>query len=215
MNRVFVLSILFVFLSQNIWAAPKTVDQLLRNVNQKSIKKRTTVIKADEAKERIIRRSQPKNVMPTSKDLKVNTTGKDAISESHLNKQIKIMSGLVQKHKTSKVRGELWLRLAELYTQKASYLDRSIQTKFDKSLENWEKNGRKGRRPILNTSSVHKYSNRSIRLCESFLKHFPKDPKMDRVLYFFRIKLHGIRARYKRHQNISMHLNPNLKIALM
>lgn len=182
--KILILIGVFAIQGIAIGATPKTVDQLLRNVNQKSIKKTKTLIKADNKREKQTRSLQPRNIMPTSSDFRINTTGADAVSEKHLNAQIKIMSGLVNKHKRSKARGELWLRLAELYTQKANYLDKGIQTKFDRALEKWEANHRRGPRPMLNTKPAHRYNNRSIKLCEAFLSQFPKDQKVDRVLYF-------------------------------
>ena len=78
--RISILILSFFIEGSAIGAAPKTVDQLLRNVNQKSIKqKKATLIKTNKVKEQQIRRTQPRNVMPTSSDFKVNTTGADGV----------------------------------------------------------------------------------------------------------------------------------------
>ncbi len=186
MNKttIFILALITFLQAEALGRNSKTVEQLLRNVNKKSIEKKATVIRAGKVEEKKIKRSQPKNIMPKSEDFRINTTGEDAVSEQFLNEQIRIMSGLVKKHKSASTRGELWLRLAELYIQKASYLDKAIQTKFDNELAKWEARNRTGKRPVLNTSSVNEYSIRSIKLCEAFLTQFPKDSKVDRVLYF-------------------------------
>lgn len=90
---------------------------------------------------------------------------------------------LTQQFKTSKRRGELWLRLAELYVEKSRLIEYRIQTEFDVALRNYQ-SGQSKVRPKLNLSASQDYNRKAIQLYEWFLRDFPKDSKIDQALFF-------------------------------
>lgn len=90
---------------------------------------------------------------------------------------------LTQQFKTSKRRGELWLRLAELYVEKARLIEYRLQQKFQQDIEAAEAKKSKVR-PKLNLRPAQEFNRRAIQLYEWFLRDFPKDPKIDQALFF-------------------------------
>ncbi|MCB0343326.1 MAG: tetratricopeptide repeat protein [Bdellovibrionales bacterium] len=80
-------------------------------------------------------------------------------------------------------RGELWLRLAELYVDKARLIDFRIQNKYDEQLKLYQE-GKVKSRPKLVLDEANKYNIEAIKLYELFLKDFPKDDKVPQALYF-------------------------------
>lgn len=108
----------------------------------------------------------------------------EAELEKLLDKEIDELYKLTQRYKKSPNRGELWLRLAELYVEKARLFSYRSQAKFDKDIADWEAGGRKGKAPKLNLSVAKSYNKKAIQLYEWFLNDFPRDPKIDQALFF-------------------------------
>lgn len=90
---------------------------------------------------------------------------------------------LIQKFKTSSKRGELWLRLAELYVEKARLIEFRLQNEFDKKLDLYAAKKLK-HKPRLDLSSSMAYNKKAIQLYEWFVRDYSKDPKMDQALFF-------------------------------
>lgn len=90
---------------------------------------------------------------------------------------------LTQQFKNSKRRGELWLRLAELYVEKARLIEYRLQQKYDEQIAKFQK-GEIKTRPKLNLTAAQDYNRKSVQLYEYFLRDFPKDPKVDQALFF-------------------------------
>lgn len=107
----------------------------------------------------------------------------EAAYEKTLNLQIDELYKMTQKFKTSGNRGELWLRLAELFLEKANIVDRRKQDDFDKKLREFQA-GKSKIKPVLDVADAKEYNKKSIQLYEWFLKDFPKDSKVSQALFF-------------------------------
>jgi TolA-binding protein len=103
--------------------------------------------------------------------------------EKTLNLQINELFKLTQKFKNSSNSGELWLRLAELYVEKASLVDTRRQNEYDTKLQEFQ-SGKLTTKPILELAEARDYNKRAIQLYEWFLRDFPKDPKIPQALFF-------------------------------
>jgi tetratricopeptide (TPR) repeat protein len=90
---------------------------------------------------------------------------------------------LTTQFKRSSKRGELWLRLAEQYVEKARLIEYQIQQKYDEDLVAARKANSK-RAPKLNLKPAQEYNKKAIELYEAFLKDFPKDEKVPQALFF-------------------------------
>ncbi|RYZ87442.1 MAG: tetratricopeptide repeat protein, partial [Proteobacteria bacterium] len=109
--------------------------------------------------------------------------GTRAEYERVLDQQMQELYKLTQRFKNSPNRGELWLRLAELYVEKAAIVDTRKQDAYDQALADF-KTGKTKVKPVLNVSDAKEYNRRAIQLYEWFERDFPKDPKMDQALFF-------------------------------
>ena len=112
------------------------------------------------------------------------TDNKDKIEyEKTLNLQINELYKLTQKFKNSTNRGELWLRLAELYVEKASIVDTRRQNEYDAKLQEYQL-GKTTAKPVLDMAEARDFNKKAIQLYEWFLKDFPKDTKVPQALFF-------------------------------
>ncbi len=107
----------------------------------------------------------------------------EAKYEKTLNLQIAELYKLTQKFKNSGNRGELWLRLAELYLEKANIIDRRKQDEFDQKLREFQA-GKTKVKPALDVAEAKDFNRKSIQLYEWFIKDFPNDPKLSQALFF-------------------------------
>ncbi|MGZ3690214.1 MAG: tetratricopeptide repeat protein [Pseudobdellovibrio sp.] len=103
--------------------------------------------------------------------------------EKTLNLQINELYKLTQKFKSSANRGELWLRLAELYVEKANIVDTRKQNEYDNKLQEFQ-SGKTKIKPTLDVAEAREYNKKAIQLYEWFLKDFPKDSKVPQALFF-------------------------------
>lgn len=112
-----------------------------------------------------------------------NRTGNEIEYEKTLDRQIQELYKLTQKFARNDNRGELWLRLAELYIEKASLVDFRKQDIYDKQLK-FYLDGKTKIKPKLDTVESHQYNRKAIQLYEWFLRDFPRDPKQAQALFF-------------------------------
>jgi tetratricopeptide (TPR) repeat protein len=119
----------------------------------------------------------------SSEILKSTATGDIAEYERILNKQIDELFKLTQKFKNSENRGELWLRLAELYVEKSVLIDTRKQDEFDKKVKIFNE-GKSKQRPLLDLRDARELNRKAIQLYDWFLKDFPKDEKIPQALFF-------------------------------
>lgn len=112
------------------------------------------------------------------------TDNKDKIEyEKTLNQQIGELYKLTQKFKASANRGELWLRLAELYVEKANIVDTRKQNEYDAKLRDFQM-GKTQVKPTLDMAEARDFNKKAIQLYEWFLRDFPKDTKVPQALFF-------------------------------
>lgn len=103
--------------------------------------------------------------------------------EKILDEQISELYKLTKKFQDSDKRGELWVRLAELYVEKGSLVDYRRQKEYDSRLLAFNK-GKTKVKPVLNGDEPRSYFKKSVQLYEWFQKDFPNDPKLPQALYF-------------------------------
>lgn len=103
--------------------------------------------------------------------------------EKLLDEQVSELYKLTKKYKDSEKRGELWVRLAELYVEKGSLIDYRKQKDFDQKLAAYNA-GKIKSKPILRNDEALDYYKKSVQLYEWFQRDFPKDPKIPQSLYF-------------------------------
>lgn len=103
--------------------------------------------------------------------------------EKTLDLQINELYRLTQRMKNSANRGELWLRLAELYVEKAGIVDGRKQEEYDRKLLLFQ-NKKTQTKPVLDLAEAQNYNRRAIQLYEWFLRDFPKDSKVNQALFF-------------------------------
>jgi tetratricopeptide (TPR) repeat protein len=108
---------------------------------------------------------------------------KEAEYEHILDEEIKTLYQLSQRNRKSPNRGEIWLRLGEIYVEKARLVDLREQTNYEKNLHDFAEKKTKIR-PQLNQKAAHEYNEKAVQLYEWFIKDFPKDPKVDQALFF-------------------------------
>lgn len=108
---------------------------------------------------------------------------KEAEYEKLLDQEIRALYNLSQQTKRSPNRGEIWLRLAERYVEKARLVEFRMQSEYDKRVKDFlEKKTRI--KPKLDSSVTREYNRKAIELYDWFVKDFPNDPKIDQALFF-------------------------------
>ena len=120
---------------------------------------------------------------PRSSNFFVDPDDDKAKLEQITDQQIQELYKLTAKYKNSPNRGELWLRLAELYVEKAGFLDFREQGLYDQRLKDFQ-DGKTTVKPVLNLREAHDYNKKAIQLYEWFSRDFPRDPKIDQALFF-------------------------------
>ncbi len=123
-------------------------------------------------------------VKPPKSSTFVDDKGTDhAKLEKITDQQVQEMYKLTQKYKDSTQRGEMWLRLAELYVEKSKLVDYRKQLEYDKMLELYD-NKKLKHAPKLDVSEARDFNKKAIQLYEWFVRDFPKDEKIDQALFF-------------------------------
>jgi cellulose synthase operon protein C len=100
-----------------------------------------------------------------------------------IDQEINRLYSLSKKYKTSKSRGEIWLRLAERYVEKGKIIEFKAQDDYDKKIKLWEEK-KIANKPILPKNPGKGYYLRAIQAYEWFVRDFPKDKKIPQALYF-------------------------------
>src|SRR5665213_579834 len=70
---------------------------------------------------------------------------------------------LTQQFKTSKRRGELWLRLAELYVEKARLIEYRLQQNYDGQIHDFQ-TGKTKKKPSLDLHASQEYNRKAVQL---------------------------------------------------
>lgn len=119
----------------------------------------------------------------SSELLNSEVTGDQAAYIKVLNQQINELYKLTQKFKNSSNRGEMWLRLAELYVEKSTILDNLAQDEYDRKLKQYQQ-GKLKAKPQLDVAEAREFNKKSIQLYEWFERDFPKDEKISQAYFF-------------------------------
>ncbi|MEY4617107.1 MAG: hypothetical protein RJB66_2067 [Pseudomonadota bacterium] len=126
------------------------------------------------------------SIKPTQSQEVINVEkyGKDRVElEKITDRQIQELFKITQKMKNSPNRGELWLRLAELYVEKADYIRARRQDEYEEKLALFNQK-KISIKPTVDLGMANDYNKKSIQLYEYFIRDFKTDPKMDQALYF-------------------------------
>lgn len=161
----------------------QTVGDLLKGFQE--VEKRRTSIPEGVRPAAPARPKSLAAVAPTrSQQIFEQSDENEAKLEKALDAEINELFKLSNRYKTSPNRGELWLRLAELYVEKSKMALFRAQADFDRRSAEWESGGRKGNPPKMRTDVGQDWNKKAIQLYEWFLADFPKDPKVDQALFF-------------------------------
>ncbi|ASD64661.1 tetratricopeptide repeat protein [Bdellovibrio bacteriovorus] len=170
----------------------KTVGELLSQANDGSRGGRVQMSKTDTSlpsanmgfKQDVQNYNLESVKPPRSSEIMQRDSGNgQAEYERVLDQQIRELYKLTQKFKTSPNRGELWLRLAELYVEKASLIDSRKQDEYDAKLRAFQA-GKTKSKPRLDTAEAREYNKKAVQLYEWFQRDFPRDEKMSQALFF-------------------------------
>lgn len=115
--------------------------------------------------------------------LKFEAGDDQAEYEKTLDRQINELFKLTKKFANSPNRGELWLRLAELYVEKSTLVDARKQNLYDQQLQDFQ-SGRSKKKPKLDLKESQQYNRNAIQLYEWFLRDYPNDEKVSQALFF-------------------------------
>lgn len=110
-------------------------------------------------------------------------SGLKAEYENVLDQQIAELYKLTRQYKDGPNRGELWLRLAELYVEKAAIIDLKKQEQYDRDLRAFQA-GKLSKKPRLELAEAREYNRKSLQLYEWFARDFPRDSKIAQALFF-------------------------------
>lgn len=201
MNRFFLLAPLFIFflsiesLSQQrrggTQSRERTIGDILRRIEVKAqetqIDRQRTQLPQASPQRVQERRRQAEELRRVSPPSTAQLYYEEGTDESELERttdeSIEQLFRLTQRSRQSPRRGELWLRLAELYADKARLIEFRLRNQYHEALERHQA-GQRRSRPQLNLSDAQEYNKRAIELYELFIRDFPTDPKMDQALFF-------------------------------
>lgn len=166
----------------------QTIGEVLRNIERKNrdldIKKTNQALPSLSKQAAAPVRQNLKTVKPPSRSSMYYEAGtNEAQLEKVTDQGIKQLYKLTQQFKNSPRRGELWLRLAELYVEKARLIEFKLQQEYDKKVKAFN-DGQTKTRPVIDLKPSQEYNLKAIQLYEWFLNDFPKDPKVDQALFF-------------------------------
>ena len=186
------LGTLFIFVNSNAIGAEKTVGELLRRVemskenNTMSTKQSITLPQQTYYNNSKRQHVDFGSIQPPRSSEIMSSEGVDnnrVALEKVTDQQIKELFKLTQKLKNSPNRGELWLRLAELYVEKADYISSRKQIEYEAKLKLFNEK-KISRKPIIDLSESREYNKKSIQLYEYYVRDFKNEKKMDQALYF-------------------------------
>jgi tetratricopeptide (TPR) repeat protein len=168
----------------------RTVGDLLKRIESNTKKVEFSKSKSTLPQFKAMQRAAPAarenlySVKPPSRSALYYEAGtNEAALERVTDQGINQLYKLTQQFKNSKRRGELWLRLAELYVEKARLIEYKLQQKYDDQIRDFQQ-GKTKTKPVLNLRASQEYNRKAVQLYEWFLRDFPKDPKIDQALFF-------------------------------
>lgn len=173
--------------------AENTVGDLIRRINQSGVSSKTVMSRqASDIPDAVLYENKKRehvdlqSVRPIkSKEyLDAKKFGADRVQlEKITDRQIDKLYILTKNEKSTVSRGELWLRLAELYVEKADYIRFRKQSDYEKKLANFTA-GKSAQKPSIDLSEADEYNKKAIQLYEYYVRDFRGSPKVDLALYF-------------------------------
>lgn len=131
-----------------------------------------------------MRKHDLSEIKPTSSKKFFRSADKDeAQLLKYTDEEIKQLFSLAKQFKKSDKRGEIWLRLAEAYVEKAKFIELKIQEDYEKKMIEYRSKKRKTA-PRMDLKDAQAYNKKAIQLYEWFLRDFPKDSKVPQALFF-------------------------------
>ncbi len=187
-------SLVIVSLSLNLFAAAKkqTVGELLKKAKEDSRGgKIQQMQKGDTSLPETKFNFQQREAVnlgsvkpPRSTEILKYESGNDQSEyEKTLDQQIQELFKLTKKFEKSQSRGELWLRLAELYVEKAALVDSRKQNTYDQQLQAFQA-GKSKLKPRLDVAESKEYNKKAVQLYEWFIRDYPRDEKVSQALFF-------------------------------
>ena len=168
----------------------KTVGELLRQADRGAgVASEKKNIQIEAAKDFFDQHKKASNVNlnqvkpPPTSSFFEDANDDKAKLEKITDQQIAELFKLTQKFRSSPQRGELWLRLAELYVEKSGVIDFRRQGEYDQAVKDFQA-GKRKTKPRLDLADAKDYNKKAIQLYEWFVRDFPKDQKMDQALFF-------------------------------
>ncbi len=107
----------------------------------------------------------------------------EAEYERLVTQEIAQLYKLSNQYKRSKNRGEIWIRLAERYVEKARIIEFKIQEDYDKKIALYQQK-KISSPPKLSLTPAKKYHLKANQLYEWFIRDFPRHKSVDQALYF-------------------------------
>lgn len=165
----------------------KTVGELLKGIEKRA--QQVNIKKGQSSLPAFNRIGSPTTINlqsvkpPASSKLYYEEGTNEAELEKITDQGIDQLYKLTTQFKRSSKRGELWLRLAEQYVEKARLIEYRLQQKYDDDLNQFRQKKLK-KAPKLNLKPAQEYNKKAIELYEAFLKDFPKDEKVPQALFF-------------------------------
>jgi tetratricopeptide (TPR) repeat protein len=168
-------------------AKPRTVGDLLKGIERRSEKVNFTKSKSALPNTKLgpaptkvnLREVKP----PSSNRLYYEEGTDEAQLEQVTDEGINQLFNLTKRYSKSTKRGELWLRLAEMYVEKSRLIEFRLINDHDAKMQSYQ-DGKLKKRPKLDLSPAMAYNKKAVQLYEWFLRDFPTDPKVDQALFF-------------------------------
>lgn len=165
-----------------------TIGDVLKRTGTKSISVEKRGSDLPKAAGAAFERNIPMNLEsvkpPRNSDVyRIEGDGKEVEYEKLTDKGIKNLYSLVNKFKNSPNRGELWVRLAEAYVEKAKLVKFRKYREYEQKMEEFE-NKKIKQKPVLDLGEAREYNQQAINLYKLFLADFSKDKKVSQVLFF-------------------------------
>lgn len=164
-------------------AEAKTVGNVLKDIK----KERSSLPTQKARKSKAAQRPTPVNLRMVRPVQTTTLTSQPGTSEAEfeklLDRQIDQLFKLSEKTKSQRNRGDVWLRLAKAYTEKATLVEKRLNEQYDEQLKEYLANKR-SKRPTLNLSASQSYNKKAIQLYQWYLRDNPKGTNIDQVLFF-------------------------------
>lgn len=165
-------------------ASSKTVGGVIRDIK----KERASLPSQKAQQRRAMQRPEPVNLQAVRpvQTVTINSTEpgtSEAQFEKYLDQQIQQLFKLSEKTKSQSNRGEVWLRLAKAYTEKATLVEKRVNEKYDEDLKDYLAK-KSTSRPRLNLAPAQSYNKKAVQLYQWYLRDNPRSANIDQVLFF-------------------------------